>query len=446
MGTADNFLSRFGGLETVPEANLLSAGAPNALASFMDTFTTSMEVLWFYDHTEEIRYNHEDHLYFKVDPDLGNLIELYGVTNVLKKAIDRSLMLVPWAAKMAIEKLLRTIPLKGVDEFGSPMLAPMTIEEFTKLALEAKGAHKDKLEEAGDIGHIAHKCLEDSIQYAIDHTNGIVLELRNIPTDEKAKACAEAAFSWMRQHNVRWIKTEQKIYSREYGYCGTMDGLATVDSCGDPSCCNEKYTDRLSLIDWKSSNALHIEYLFQTASYVHAEQEEKNIAIEDRWILRLGKNEEEAGKFEPWHCTSKDFKEDFDGFLTCLALNKFLDSVKERMSLQKRGVREAKKEMKAIQKEIDKAAAKVKKEAEKAQKKLDRAAERERIKQDAKRAREEAKLTGKNILVPAGPVLLVADPEKESVATERPIQSVARSNNLEEAPVERKPFVVPMEG
>src|ERR1700686_1876015 len=90
----------------------------------------------------------------------------------------------------------------------------------------------------------------------------------------------------------------------------------------------------------------------------------------DRWILRLGKNEEEAGKFEPWHCTSEDFKEDFEGFLTCLTLNKLLDSVKERMSVQKKGVREAKKLLKAAQKEIAKAAAKVQKEAEKAQKKL----------------------------------------------------------------------------
>jgi hypothetical protein len=481
MGSAENFLSRFGGgAEAVPETNLLSAGAPNALASFMDTFTTSMEILWFYNHTEEVRYNKEDHVYFRVDPDLGNLIELYGVTNVLKKAIDRSVMLVPWAAKMAIEKLLRTIPVVQ-DTSGVSWIAPMTLTDFTKLALEAKGAHKEKLEEAGDIGHIAHLCLSDSIQHAIDHTNSTVLELRNIPTDEKAKACAEAGLAWMRLHNVRWIKTEQKIYSREYGYAGTMDGLATVDSCGDPSCCTEQFKDRLSLIDFKSSNALHIEYLFQTASYQHAEQEEQGLDIKDRWILRLGKNEEEAGKFEPWHCTAKDFKEDFEGFLTCLALNKLLDSVKERMSLQKKGVREAKKQLKAIQKEIDKAAAKVKKEADKAQLKLDRAAEKERIKADAKKAREEAKLAKtqdakENTLVPEDEVKHAeVERVKESVlpivsenaeptdvcvhTVERPKHAEAPAIPLvvadpvsssrpieEEAPIERKPFVVPMEG
>jgi hypothetical protein len=174
----------------------------------------------------------------------------------------------------------------------------------------------------------------------------------------------------------------------------------------------------------------------------------------DRWILRLGKNEEEAGKFEPWHCTSKDFKEDFDGFLTCLALNKFLDSVKERMSLQKKGVREAKKQLKAIQKEVDKAADKVKKEAEKAQKKLDRTAERERIKADAKRAREEAKLAKSSADKPSqsgtdksseGPAEVQAVPGP--LHGDSAVQpSVHQKSTFEEAPIERKPFVVPMEG
>jgi len=34
-----------------------------------------------YNHTEELRYDTEAHAYFRVDPELGNLIELHGVTN-----------------------------------------------------------------------------------------------------------------------------------------------------------------------------------------------------------------------------------------------------------------------------------------------------------------------------------------------------------------------------
>src|SRR5271157_119278 len=270
------FLSKFGGCEEcdpIKAPIMLSTSAPNALGTFLERFSTLTESYWFYDHTEELRYNTEAHAYFRVDPELGNLIRLAGVTETLK-IIDKSAALVPWSAKMVVEKLLRLIPLKGVDEFNSPLLAPMTLEDFTKIAMDAKTAPRDRLVEAGDIGHIAHQCLEDSINYAIDHTNGVVLELREIPEDEKAKSCAKAGFAWMKAHNVRWLCTERKIYSKKHAYAGTTDGLAWVDSCEDLSCCSEKYVDHLGLVDWKSSNDLHPEYCLQSAAYLKALLEE----------------------------------------------------------------------------------------------------------------------------------------------------------------------------
>ncbi len=252
----------------------LLAGAPNALGMFLDRFTTLTESYWFYNHTVELRFNVADHKYYLVDPELGNLIEQYGVTTVLQ-IIDRSPALVPWASKKCAEKILRTIPLSDVqNEFKEIMLAPITLTDFTALVMEAKNTHKELLEDAGDIGHLAHRCLEVSIQHAIDHTQGIVQELREVPTDEKAKAAAEAGFAWMRAHHVRWVGTERKIYSKKYAYAGTADGLAWVDSCEDKSCCPEHYKEHLALIDWKSGNDLHPEYCLQSAAYLGALLEE----------------------------------------------------------------------------------------------------------------------------------------------------------------------------
>jgi hypothetical protein len=277
MGSAMSFLSKFGGQgedSAPPDSTVLSASAPNALAGFLDQFTTLTESYFFYNNTVELRFNVADHKYYKVDPELGNLIEQYGVTTVLR-IIDKSPALVPWASKKCAEKILRTIPLSDVqNEFKEIMLAPITLTDFTALVMEAKNAHKEILEDAGDIGHMAHKCLEDSIQHAIDHTQGTVQELHEVPTDEKAKAAAEAGFAWMRAHSVRWIGTERKIYSKKYGYAGTADGLAWVNSCDDLSCCPEKYTGHLALVDWKSSNDLHTEYCYQTAAYLQALIEE----------------------------------------------------------------------------------------------------------------------------------------------------------------------------
>jgi hypothetical protein len=454
MGTLGDFLGRFGnvGDDEAPGANLLSAGAPTALGAFMGQFSTLTESYWFYNHTEELKYDVEQHLYFRVDPELGSVTELYGITNTLK-IIDKSAMLTPWAAKMMMEKLLRTVQLSATpDEFGSIMIAPMTLEEFTKLCMEAKGAHKEKLEDAGNIGKKAHSCLEVSVQYAIDHTNGIVLELRDVPTDEKAKACAEAGFVWMQVHKVRWLKTETKVYSKEYQYAGTMDGKALVTSCQDPSCCNEQFKDSLSIIDWKSSNSLHIEYIFQAAgAYHHAEFEEFGEDIQNCFILRLGKNDDEAGKFEPWRVPAKYFPEAFQGFLTCLNLLKIVKAVKERMSQQKKGVKEIKKQQKVVAKAEAKEAAKVQKAAERAQLKLDRAAERVRIKAEAKATREAAKGARSAEKPKADEILVGPDVVGE---TESPVElpqvpesceKVAQVN-FEEAAVVHKPFVIPEEG
>ena len=471
MAAIGGFLSKFGGCpdceveDTLSGPSLLSTGAPNALGAFIDKFTTLTESYWFYDNTIELRFDTEAHKYFRVDPELGNLTEQHGVTTVLH-VIDKSYALVPWAVKKAAEKLLRTIPL-APDMLN---LAPITLVDFTKLVMEAKDAHRELLTDAGDIGHLAHKCLEDSIQYAIDNNGGTVAELRNLPTDEKALSCANAAFAWMQQHKVIWLKTEQKIYSREHEYAGTMDGKCLVTACDDRSCCSEQFTDSLSIADWKSSNALRIEYIFQVAgAYEHAEREEYGEDIQNCFILRLGKNDDEAGKFEPWRIPQVEFEEAFAGFLACLKLTQLIARVTARVSVKKKGVRALKKQIKAETKEIEKMRVKVQKAADKAQLKLDRAVEKERIKADAKKAREDAKLV--NLQIPCStptkgvPEIIpeaTHDPQGPSevvISTAQTIpvhegtqcDSEGRSESpaslgYEEAPVVRKPFVVPEEG
>jgi hypothetical protein len=386
------FLGRFGGCpecdDDTPQANLLMSNAPNAFGAFMEKFSTLTESYWFYNKTVELRFNVSDHKYYRV-MELGNLVEQLGVTNTCH-IIDRSVALTPWAAKKVAEKAIRLIPLAADNPL---MLAPLSLADFTTLMMKAKTAPKDILIEAGDIGHLAHKCLEESIQHALDHDpEHIVRVLINLPEDEKARACACAGFDWMSRHNVRWIKTETKIYSKEYEYAGTLDGLAICDSCDDLSCCAKPFKNHRSLIDWKSSNYLYIEYLFQTAAYLGAEVEEFLEPIDDRWILRLGKNEEEAGKFEPWYLGPETYPEDFAGFLACLRLTKLVNSVNDRVKEMKAAVREAKKIQRAQQKEIEKMRAKVERDEAKAKLKLERAAEKERIKMEAKANREALKI------------------------------------------------------
>lgn len=393
MSSMGSFMDKFGGCPDCDESlDTPSLSTSNGLAGFMDKFSTLTEEYLFYNGTETLRYDVAKHVYFRVNPELGNLEELHGVTGVLK-IIDKSAALVPWAAKVCVEKLLRTIPLSPTpDEFGSLLLAPITLEEFTKFCMAAKAAHRERLETAGEIGHASHKCLEDSIKYALQNTQGIVRELRDLPEDEKAQTCANAAFAWMQAHEVHWLHTEQKIYSKAHKYAGTLDGLAEVSSCKDLSCCPEQFYKSLSLIDFKTSNALRTEYIFQLAAYEQAEREEKGTDIQRGFILRLPKDLTESKPFQVWPVLKSEFADAFQAFLTCIKLIELIDLVTERMSNQKKAMKETKKVLDAEAKVLAKAQAKLDKEAARAQLKLNRAAERDRIKEDAKRVREAAKL------------------------------------------------------
>jgi len=233
-----------------------------------------------------------------------------------------------------------------------------------------------------------------------------------ILTDERATNCVKAALLWMRSHNVKWLKTEEKIYSRKHDYAGTMDGLAYVDSCTDPACCSERYTHRLCLIDWKSSNQLKTEYCLQTAAYQQALQEEHNSTIESRWILRLGKSEEEAGKFEPWFLSNADFVTDLDAFLACLTLTRLVDSVEERMKYQKGTIRAVKKEQKETAKALAREQEKLQKALDKAEAKKKREEEKAKIKAEAKANREAMKAAKK-----AGKPVVLAPIPKEEICT-----------------------------
>jgi hypothetical protein len=255
----------------------------------------------------------------------GREIEIPSVSKVCK-IIDKSNALIPWTAKVVTEKLLNS--LASVD-------FPISESELVKLIISAKSAHKEHLEDAGNIGKQAHQWIEELIKFRLDSS---IDWISDYPSDESVKSCCEAAINWMEKHNVQWVCTERKIYSREYEYAGTLDGIAYCDSCENKACCPESFTRRLSLIDWKSSNYLYPEYLYQTAAYQRAFSEETGEIIEDRWIVQLPKDK---GGFNAWHMT-EGYEEDFKIFTHCLALTKGVESVNLRLKENKGWIKKLK--------------------------------------------------------------------------------------------------------
>lgn len=329
------------------------------LEEFITRFGDMSEEYSFYGGEVTLRYYDDEHAYYLLDAE-GNEEKQDGVTTVCH-IIDKSDALVPWGCKMMAQKLMTTIP--GTRSAGAVVMSEAELEEWVT---KGKSAHKEKLEEAGKTGHIAHNHIENYIKLVLLGELHLAEALRTIlPYDERAAKGCQAAFEWMDRHNVRWISTEQKIYSRKYKYAGTLDGLCTCDSCLDPKCCPEEFFDRLTVADWKTSNYLYLEYLLQTAAYENAFEEESGLDVKDRWIIRLDKD---SAEFEAWHLQEHNFEEDFGGFLATLDLTRRVKKLQDRLKKRKDDLRAALKAEKAAQKATKEREEATKKAIDKAEK------------------------------------------------------------------------------
>ena len=315
------------------------------LEKFIQDFGGVTESYWFYNNTVELRYDVANHVYLLVKDD-GTLEPQNGVTSVCH-LIDKSVVLLPWGSKMMGQKLLNLAQPFYKFDVGEYHISTPELEEIIR---QAKSAHKDKLSDAGAVGHVAHSWIESYIKAELVNDEPLAATLlANKPWDERALNACNAALGWMESHNVKWVSTERKIYSRKNRYAGTMDGLCYVDSCNDPLCCPNPFKHRLCISDWKTSNGLHPEFLMQTAAYEAAYEEETGEDVKDRWVIRLGK---EDAKFETWHLEADCFKEDFDAFLAALSLRIKFDRLEERLSdikdIYRKGKKKAKQDNLAI--------------------------------------------------------------------------------------------------
>jgi hypothetical protein len=286
----------------------------------------------FYGGTERLRFEQKSWTYFRRMPD-GSLDPQSGVTGVCKLCTPVQ-PLMNWAVKTALARAKKLLIERGYvtgDPYEQANLKPLFEAELDKILAEAKEANVEELEAAGDTGSAAHDWIERYIKATLSGNIERRLELLSkLPEDERAANADIAALCWMVEHRVRWVSTEEKCFSRMYGYAGTLDGIAYVSSCDDPICCPHPFESRLSLIDHKTSNALRLQYLYQTAAYMQAKQEESGIKIEDRWVLRYGKDD--RAEYDPWHQEGDElFQEDLQGYLCAQALSKAMHTTEDRL-------------------------------------------------------------------------------------------------------------------
>jgi hypothetical protein len=200
--------------------------------------------------------------YFRETPE-GLLIPINGVTNTLK-IVDKSAALIPWSIRQVITRAYNHIVSTHgrVDGF-----VELTVEDLAEALELARKEPDDILTDAGQVGHDAHHYVEALIGATLREDEKRRLEiLAKFPEDDRAVNCVIAALMFFVEHNVRFIASEQRVFSRELDVAGTLDGDVLMDSCEDKSCGCQKaapFKDMRVCLDLKSSNHVHATYFAQ---------------------------------------------------------------------------------------------------------------------------------------------------------------------------------------
>ncbi len=173
-------------------------------------------------------------------------------------------------------------------------LSGMSDEQYYDELCSAYSAHKRTKDEAGNLGTQIHEWVE------------LYIKGKNpkIPADDKVKNGVLAFMKWVDENKVKFIKSEEQIYSKKYDYVGIMDIEAMVNG-------------KLATVDIKSSNGVYDEMRFQVSGYHGAKEEMTGKKRDERWILHLGK---EDGEFHAY--LLDNHKADFEAFLGALTVKR----------------------------------------------------------------------------------------------------------------------------
>ena len=145
------------------------------------------------------------------------------------------------------------------------------------------------MKEAGRVGTLAHVMIEEFIKGGT-----VVLDSYSVSEISQAKIAYYSFYEWFKNKNPKFLETEMKLVSEKYGFGGTFDAVAVVNK-------------KLVILDWKTSNAVHDEFLVQLAAYrqlIHENKFDYVPKIKGAILLKLDK--EEKGVYEEHKYKIKD--------------------------------------------------------------------------------------------------------------------------------------------
>lgn len=200
----------------------------------------------------KIYFNTDTHRFWRFD-EVGNKITIPSVTS-FTGIIDKSPQLIPWAINLFVEHLTLKIE-------GNEVITAKDVYEGSQL-------HRVRKQEAADIGSIAHEWISQWLKG----------EDPALPENKAAQQVVSAFLEYQDKENIQWEQSEEIVYYNDgtYEFAGIFDALAKIGK-------------KTVLVDFKSSNGIYTDYVFQVAAYQLAWEWMHNKKIHSRMIIRLAK-------------------------------------------------------------------------------------------------------------------------------------------------------------
>jgi hypothetical protein len=234
-----------------------------------------------------IKFHPASHKYYLVKDGetLPRQLQLSGATGFTGQ-IDKSPQLMHWACNQYEAKMFDMLGMQVDDK--TKMLVEdgrvngYDVKEVYQAIVQSKGAHREKKEEAGNIGDYVHRFAE---YYAsmLDEKKALkaVYEEYGDPRADQAERIENATaglVQFLKKNKVEIIEAEQIIYSRKLRHTGQFDAIAIIGG--------KKY-----LIDYKTSNGIYDEHYLQASAYMKAYEEEHGQTFDGALIVAINKED-----------------------------------------------------------------------------------------------------------------------------------------------------------
>ena len=221
--------------------------------------------------------------------------------------------LIPWALKQGSEWLERNL---FIDDDEDDKVKPFKYTSRLGLGAIIKGvksAYRGSSGNALETGSTAHQWIEDALEVFIGTEGNFGDDnLPDLPDDPDACNSIEAFKIWVGDNDIDFISSEEKIYSRQDNYAGTLDCAAYVNGS-------------LCIIDWKTSKGIYPEYHLQNAAYAQAWEDIHGRQVEQTLVLRLDKA---TGRYQQGFQSRVEWVRNYEAFVSALNLYNRLKELK----------------------------------------------------------------------------------------------------------------------